>query len=79
MLKPNGAVRLCGDFKVSLNPNLNPQLYPMPTVNEVLSTAAGGERFTKLDLADAYLQVPFDDESRKYVVLTSNKDLFIVN
>lgn len=38
--KPNGAVRLCENFKVSLDPWLNVQQYPMPKVNKVLLTAA---------------------------------------
>ena len=32
VLKPNGEVQICGDFKVSLNPHLNAQSYPLPTV-----------------------------------------------
>ena len=79
VLKPNGAVRICGDFKVSLNPHLNAQRYPLPTVTEVLQTAAGGQRFFKIDLADAYLQVELDEESRKYVVITTHKGLFQMN
>ena len=39
--KPNGAIRICGDFKVTLNSQLNVQRYPLPTVAEVLHTAAG--------------------------------------
>ena len=79
VLKLNGAVRLCNDFKVSLNPNLNVQQYPLPTVADVLHTAEGAARFSKLDLADAYLQVELDDESRLYVVFTTHKVLFRVN
>ena len=77
--KPNGTVRVCGDFKVSLKPHLNVQQYPMPTSDEVFNKLAGGECFTKLDLADAYLQLELDEESRRYTVFTSHKGLFRVN
>ena len=77
--KPNGRVRICGDFKVSVNPHLNVQQYPMPTCDEVFQTLAGGQHFTKLDLADAYLQLELDEESRRYVVYTTHKGLFRVN
>ena len=45
----------------------------------MLQTAAGGQRFSKIDLVDAYLQVELDDESRKYVVLATHKGLFRIN
>lgn len=79
VLKPNNSVRLCGDFKVSLNPQLSVQQYPLPTMADVLQTAAGGAHFSKLDLADAYLQVELDDDSRRYVVFTTHKGLFQIN
>ena len=53
--------------------------YPLPTVSEVLQTASGGKLFSKIDLDDAYLQVELDDESRKYVVFTTQKCIFRVN
>ena len=61
VLKPNGTVTLCGDFKVSVNPHLNIQQYPMPTCEEVFQKLAGGLQFTKVDLSDAYLQLELDD------------------
>lgn len=77
--KNNSAVRLCKDFIFSLNSWLNVQQYPIPTVAEVLSTAAGWKKFSKLNLADAYLQVELNDESQKYAVLTTHKGFFRVN
>lgn len=77
--KPNGRVRVCGDFKVSVNPYLNVQQYPMPTCDEVFQKLAGGQRFTKLDLADAYLQLEMDEESKRYLVFTTHKGLYRVN
>ena len=37
---------------------------------------AGGKAFTKLDLCQAYLQVPLDEESRKLVVVNTHKGLY---
>ena len=36
----------------------------------------GGRTFTKIDLSQAYLQVPLDEESKKYVVINTHKGLF---
>jgi len=51
--KKDGGIRICGDFKVSINPVLQSQTYPLP----IFSTLANGESYTKLDLARAYKQM----------------------
>ena len=35
----------------------------------------GGQRFSKIDLSQAYMQVVLDEESRKYLVLNTSKGL----
>ena len=55
VLKPNGQVRICGDFKVSVNQYLNLTQYPLPHIEEVFERLSGGQVFSKLDLPDAYL------------------------
>ena len=52
--KPNGSIRICGDFKVTINPYLKVPDYPFPTVDELFATLNGGQKFTKLDLSQAY-------------------------
>lgn len=42
-------------------------------------TLAGGQHFSKIDLADAYLQLELDEESCCQVVFTTHKGLFRVN
>ena len=50
----NGEIRLCGDYKVSINPHLKINQYPLPHP-EVLFAALNGEvHFTKLDLSETY-------------------------
>ena len=55
--KRDGGLRVCGDFKVTINPVICPQIYPLPTPEEMFSTLANGESYSKLDLARAYKQI----------------------
>ena len=33
--KPNGAIRICGDYKVTLNPNLRDMVSTTPTMDDL--------------------------------------------
>ena len=41
--------------------------YPLPKPEGLFTSLAGGKTFTKLDLFHAYQQLPFDEESTKYI------------
>ena len=51
ILKPDKKVRLCGDFKVTINPVLDVDRLPvtLPKLEELLATVSGGKWFSKLD------------------------------
>ena len=74
--KPNKTVRICGDYKVTVNPVLNVPEYPLPTAEDVFQKLNGGQKFTKLDLFHAYQQVLLAEESRKYVTINTHLGLF---
>ena len=74
--KDDGAVRLCGDFKVTINPTLEVDQYPVPRVEDLFATLAGGQKFSKLDLSHAYQQVLLEPESRKLVTINMHKGLY---
>ncbi|XP_044180073.1 uncharacterized protein K02A2.6-like [Acropora millepora] len=76
VLKPNGTIRICGDFKVTLNQYLDVPEYPMPTSEELFTKLNGGELFTKLDLSHAYQQVVLDKKSQPYVTVTTHLGLY---
>ena len=60
-MKGDGRVRICGDYKVTVNKAAKVDKYPIPR-KELFTLLASGKAFTKLDLSHAYLQVPLDDE-----------------
>ena len=74
--KADGTVRICGDYKVTINQHLKLDHYPMPKAEDIFSTLNGGEKFTKLDLSQAYLQLPLDEESQKLATISTHKGLF---
>lgn len=74
--KPNGQIRMCGDFKVTVNPALDVTQHCIPKTEELFHKLNGGTKFSKLDLKDAYLQCPLDEESRKCCVINTHKGLF---
>ncbi len=55
VVKKNGAVHICGDFKVTINPVLHIEHYPLPRIEDLFASLAGGQCFRKLDLSHAYL------------------------
>ena len=50
--------------------------YPIPQVEDLLATLAGGRVFSKINLSQAYQQLPLDEESQKLVVINTQKGLF---
>ncbi|XP_075159734.1 uncharacterized protein K02A2.6 isoform X1 [Haematobia irritans] len=74
--KKDTQVRLCGDYKITINPVLKVDEYPLPSVDELFSCMAGGDKFTKLDLSKAYLQLKIHPEDRHVLTLTTHKGLF---
>lgn len=74
--KRNGGVRICGDYKVTLNPELLVDKHPIPTIDELFSKVAGGNKFSKIDLSKAYLQLEVHPEDRHLLTLTTHKGLY---
>ncbi|KAL7834748.1 hypothetical protein SRHO_G00289950 [Serrasalmus rhombeus] len=75
----DGTVRLCGDFKVTLNPALCIDKYPIPRIEDLFASLAGGKHFSKLDLSNAYLQMEVEESSKKLLTISTQKGLFCFN
>lgn len=79
ILKNNGKIRICGDYKTTVNPNLLLDDHPFPTIDELLSKLANGKTFSKIDLKQAYLQLELAPEDREILTISTCKGLYKVN
>ncbi|XP_055918303.1 uncharacterized protein K02A2.6-like [Eupeodes corollae] len=61
--KPDGKLRVCGDYKTTINKFLVDVKYPLPLIEEIFTSLQGGELFSKLDMSAAYNQLCLDETS----------------
>ena len=54
VLKKGGSVRLCGDYKVTVNKAAKVDQYPLPRIDDLFASLSGEKEFTKLDPSHAY-------------------------
>lgn len=76
VVKKDRRMRICGDYKVTINRAAKLDKYLIPRIEELFASLAGGKTFTKLDLSHAYLQIPLNEKSRHYVTINTHRGLF---
>ncbi|UYV77366.1 K02A2.6-like [Cordylochernes scorpioides] len=76
VVKKNGSIRICGDFRSTANKAIILDKYPLPTIDEIFSRLSGSTNFSTLDLSMAYLQVELTDEAKRVVNINTTKGLF---
>ena len=74
--KRDGQVRICGDYKVTVNPVLDVDQYPLPRPEDLFATLAGGKYFSTLDLSHAYNQIVLDDDARHFLTINTHRGLY---
>ena len=74
-----GRVRVCGDYSVTVNHQLETHRQPLPLPSALMQQLGGGYGFSKIDLADAYNQVRLGPESRKRLALSTHRGVFLQN
>ena len=73
---PAGPIRICGDYKITVNGAAPLDSYPIPNTVDQLAMLAGGEKFTKLDLSQAYQQLELDESSREFLTINTHMGLY---
>ena len=79
VVKRDGAVRICGDYKVTINRATEMDTYPLPRIEDLFASLTRGKIFSKLDLAHAYQQIALSEESKQYVGINTHKGLYVYN
>lgn len=54
VLKADNSVRICGDYKLTVNQVSKLEQYPIPKLEDLFEKMSSGEKFSKLDLSHAY-------------------------
>lgn len=79
VLKKNGEIRICADYKTTVNRFLKDVKYPLPRIEELFTALRGGKEFTKLDLFQAYNQFVLDEQSKLLLSWSTHKGIFKIN
>ncbi|XP_045503822.1 uncharacterized protein LOC123700608 [Colias croceus] len=78
VMKHNGKVRLCADYRATLNKNLENDNYPIPRVEEIFSKLSGGKYFCTLDINQAYLHMKTNDDTAEMQAISTCKGTYKV-
>ena len=80
IVREDGSVRICGDYKMTVNKVSKLDNYPIPCKSEdVHVTLNGNQQFTKLDMSQAYQQLMLSEESKQFTTINTHKGLFQYN
>lgn len=77
--KNDGSVRLCGDYKVTLNKYLEVDRHPIPKISEIFNSLRGGEKYSKIDLREAYSQIELEDKAKDMCAWSTTKGIYRMN
>ena len=56
--KKNGCIRICGDYSVTINPNLQVDQHLLPKPDNLSASLAGNQHFTVINLSHTFQQMP---------------------
>lgn len=63
--KADKYVRICRDYKMTVNRVISEEQYPLPNTDDIFARLAGGHKLSKLDLSQAYSQLELDEDSEE--------------
>jgi hypothetical protein len=63
-------VRICGDYKLTVNKVAEPDTYPILKMEDRFAALEGGQTFSK-----AYQQIELDEESKELATINTHKGL----
>ena len=79
VVKQDRSVRICGDYKGTVNQVSKLDNYPIPKTEDLLATLGGDNKFTKLDMSQPYQQLELEESSKKFTTINTHKGLYQYN
>ena len=77
--KPNGKLRVCGSYDLTINKAISAGHYNIPDPEEIYSKMNGCKYFSKIDLHQAFWNVPLEKEYRKFTAINTPKGIYVFN
>lgn len=74
--KETKSIRVCVDYKTTVNPYLIDFKVPLPDIDDIFANLSGGVFFTKLDMRNAYNQLPLEENSQMLLAWSTHKGVF---
>ena len=75
VMKRDNSLRMCPDYKVHINEKLLDEQYPIPRIDEICSKLVGSKYFAKIDLKEAYWQIPLNEDSQDLCTINTSKGI----
>ncbi|XP_043287520.1 uncharacterized protein K02A2.6-like [Venturia canescens] len=79
ILKPDGKIRVCADYKLTVNQHIEDIRHPFPRIEEIFAALSGGEKFTKLDMSSAYNQLELTEDSKEILAWSTHRGVYAIN
>ena len=79
VLKEDGTVRICGDYRLTVNQACRVNPYPVPRIEDLFAALGGGTLFSKLDMKNACNQLLLDKASKPLTTINTHRGLFQYN
>lgn len=69
-------LRLCADYRVTVNPAIKVDQYPLPLPEDIFANLQGGTVFSIIDLSKAYLQLELNEQAQELLTVNTHLGLF---
>ena len=70
-------LRICGDYKSTLNKVLETREYPLPSLEDCFSSVAGSTMFSVVDIKQAYNNMKIRESDQILTTLNTHKGLYM--
>lgn len=76
ILKSDSTIRICGDYKVTVNKMIAKEEHPIPQIEELANKLAKGKKFSTIDFSHAYTHIALDPDSQDITTINSHCGLY---